>query len=691
MIPQTNYNVNTTPPSPQSVSPTLTLSTSESNSNFYPSPPPSHLRTPPRYSRSQTRYPDLGRVPLHRRGTSRTYERLEDLLREAGYKDTRIFTPEGEHREEAADERHEPKDDAEKRGSIRGSVGAVVGFLAGLMPSAASRSSSLQRHDSYDAPSTAETPSPSSSLPYSPPSPLAHRQAHKQKRGTIQSREPHSPTMMTSSIESLEHTPRPKRKSPSRSTTLVPPNMMHSYPQPTHNVYQRPQHQLVHRISDQSTYTLQRPLLHPQSSRTSWHQQTLDPAAGLSRIAHPRPSKAGAYLRNMTSQPDIPKRPNSTPVHPSRKPFLLNDSDSRSAYNVNDAGHEQPPLPRSWLENVARAVLFGGMGAYVGGPLGPSIIKPEHESVGKTLRPTRSSISQVSPKYLRPQQSRSGLSDRTNTRSITSTNFLAPPELFTKIERGRARKSPGEVSRTRVVCRSAPVSRAGSPTRSVGSGGQRRRAKRAWEGKEREPPRGRGRRDERNRLPTLARTKTEGDIWTTKKQNKPLASGGDNRYLAGWGIDPNSDGDGNDEGRSSSEDDGELNLAQMLVPPKRQNSIKSLRKHLAASSSATGVGPNKGVSKMRGGAASAGGRNVRRRIEDEWDESDAEDLGSGWVRKGYRRKNSGDEDEDVAYPGFLVDDRGFGLKNGVLGSGRSASGKRRAGMPAPWGLIGGGS
>jgi hypothetical protein len=61
------------------------------------------------------------------------------------------------------------------------------------------------------------------------------------------------------------------------------------------------------------------------------------------------------------------------------------------------------------------------------------------------------------------------------------------------------------------------------------------------------------------------------------------------------------------------------------------------------------------------------------------------------VRKGSRRKNSGDEDEDVAYPGFLVDGGGFGLKNGVLGSDRSATDKHRVGLPTTWGLIGGGS
>lgn len=214
--------------------------------------------------------------------------------------------------------------------------------------------------------------------------------------------------------------------------------------------------------------------------------------------------------------------------------------------------------------------------------------------------------------------------------------------------------------------------------------------KKANAGKEREPVRGRRRRNEKTRLPSLASTKTEGDVWVRK--GKSISAGGGNRYLSGWGMEPNSDDDdGEGEARYSSEDDGELNLAQMLVPPKRQNSIKSLRKHLDPSTSA-GVGSARGASRVRRAPVSAVGRNVRQRIaEDEWERSDTEDWGSGWVRKGPRRKNSEDEDEDVAYPGFLVDGRGFGLKNGVQGSGRSLTGKRRVGLPAPWGLIGGGS
>jgi hypothetical protein len=214
-----------------------------------------------------------------------------------------------------------------------------------------------------------------------------------------------------------------------------------------------------------------------------------------------------------------------------------------------------------------------------------------------------------------------------------------------------------------------------------------RQEKRAKVGKSREPTR-RGRRDEKNRLPSLADTKAEGDIWVKKRDKSPTAAGS-NRYLSGWGMDPNSDDDGDDQGKSSSEDDGELNLAQMLVPPKRQNSIKSLRKHLDSSSSA-GNGMIKGRSRVRGppiGAdrRSAGGRQTI--LEDGWDGSDTEEL----MRKGYRRKNSGEGDEDEEYPGFLADGRGLGSKNGLMGSGRSATGKRRVGLPAPWGLIGGGS
>lgn len=81
--------------------------------------------------RPRTRYPShltpdgIPRKPyLHRRGTSKTLESLEDLLREAGYKETRVFSAEP---------------DADRTGELDPSsqssrVSAVVGFIANLMP-----------------------------------------------------------------------------------------------------------------------------------------------------------------------------------------------------------------------------------------------------------------------------------------------------------------------------------------------------------------------------------------------------------------------------------------------------------------------------------------------------------------------------------------------------------------------------
>lgn len=74
----------------------------------------SALHTP---SRGRSAYPahlaragEGPRVPLHRRGTSQTLECFEDLLREAGYKETRVFTPESERAEAAAETRRKQAD-----------------------------------------------------------------------------------------------------------------------------------------------------------------------------------------------------------------------------------------------------------------------------------------------------------------------------------------------------------------------------------------------------------------------------------------------------------------------------------------------------------------------------------------------------------------------------------------------------
>ncbi|KAF5380148.1 hypothetical protein D9615_006102 [Tricholomella constricta] len=701
-----------TPPSPTITSPSLTQSTSNSNSTSTPSTSPPQPTTPPRSSRSRTRYPDLGRVPLHRRGTSKTYERLEDLLREAGYKETRVFTPEGERGEGSAQQDTQSSDQG---GGVKNSVGAFVGFLAGLMPNAtASRSTSSLGLK------------PDEGRAYSPPvSPLAQRQSQKQKerQETVSLSESHSPSYMTSSIESLEPTPRANRRRPpsrSRSHTPLPPPSIYSHSQSSQQDLQRPKHLLVHRATDQYSYTSsRRPPIQSHTSQTSLLHHSSNNMSSLSHphIAQPQPSRAGAYLRHMASAPNMPKRPKSTPTHNKqrRKTLFLNDSDTDSK-NDYDAG---PPLPPTWLESVARAVLFGGMAAYIGGPSivdPPPPLQPQSPVARpKTLRSTRSSISQISShqrtKHLsRPHASpRSGLWDRTNKGkglSVSSVGgLLAPPQLFAQIERGRAGTSASEVSRIRVVCRSAPTSRASSVVRGGGGDVGKEKRDRVRSGKEREHARrrGRGRTAERDRLPSLANTRTEGDGWVGGKRKKTIGAGQGqgqgNRYLSGWGVEAESSDEGGYEGLSSSEEEGELDLAKMLVNPKRQHSIKSLRKHLAAPMN-EGASASSKLMKAAGMTAARGSRSgsVRQSIREDpdWDGSEAEEWGRGWVQKSARRRNSEEDDDDESFAEFFGEGRGEGLgRSGgggrIFGSGRSGTGGSRLGIPGPWGLIGGGS
>ncbi|KIM36614.1 hypothetical protein M413DRAFT_31467 [Hebeloma cylindrosporum] len=631
-------------PTPPSPSPTLTQSGSNSASNSSSSPP--EPMTPlPLEGRSRPRYPGLGRVPLHRRGTSRTYECMEDLLKEAGYKETRIFTPETDRKDVKGD----GGSDDSRLSVVKDGMEAVVGFLAGLMPSASSSKSSPRDYDP-------------------PVSPLTQR--YSGPRRSLDLTEPPTPTTLTSSIDSLrEPTPRASRQQTNSPAPTV--------------IYHRP---ALVRTPSQLSYASRQ--VRKQPSRNSINHV---PPPNLT-IASPRPSRAGAYLRHMASVPDIPPRPNSTPAH--RPRILLNDSDSEgppSIYTRSGNGEgesEEPPLPPTWLETVARAVLFGGTGAYVGGPshfqqdvvrLAPPPFMSTTSKQGKeqVLRATRSSLSQVSSsrrsKYHQrmPLTARSGLSDQ--------TNFLVPPPpppLFSRIERGRAGTSESEVSKTRVVCRSAPGSRSGSVD------GQERRGR----GNKRKQ-------SNQDRLPSLARTKAEGDVWsrTTKRHNARSAAAGGassaNRYLGGWGAESDSEeeGKGHEGVTSEDDDEGELDLARILVPPKRQNSIKSLRKHLAPTDGA-GSSAQAKLKNIAGAIIpGAGGQPAalqRKNTNHDWDgeNNHQEEWGAGWVRKAKGSRAS--EDEDVeSFHGFFGEGR-----TELVGSGRSGTGKRRLGFNGAWGL-----
>ncbi|KZP15881.1 hypothetical protein FIBSPDRAFT_866596 [Athelia psychrophila] len=113
-----------------------------------------------------------GRVPPHRRGTSKTYERMEDLLRETGYKETRVFTPETERAEAEAEKRKERT--LRRAASVRSGVDAVVGFISGLVSRAPSVVADGRVRRPVDASGSTTVAVPQQE--YSPPpSPLANK------------------------------------------------------------------------------------------------------------------------------------------------------------------------------------------------------------------------------------------------------------------------------------------------------------------------------------------------------------------------------------------------------------------------------------------------------------------------------------------------------------------------------------
>ena len=561
---------------------------------------------------------------------------------------------------------------------------AVVGFFAGLLPGAISSRTSLVAQ-----PDSGGSNGPATSQDYSPsPSPLTHRAFQRRVVAgsyDLADTEPHTPSTLTSSIESLgEPTLTLNRSYDSRINNSASTVNVHAP-----RLYDSERPFLPHRNTTPFAHHSQQ--VEKQSSRSSLHLQAIQQQH--SNMVPPRSPRASSYARHMASASSMPPRPSSTPAHISRPAIFVNDHD--------DSGSTQPPLPPSWLESVARAVLFGGTGAYIGGP---SSFSSHHEPLGRpsspsfakrhVLRTTRSSLSQVSSRrtkrHQQPMNRRTGLSDQTNFPMTLTTgsrdSFFGPPLLFSQIERGRSRRSEGEVSKTRVVCRSAPGSRSGSVTRSGGGGND--------DGTERWRRRDRTKRnEERGRLPSLARTQAEGDLWDQERKNE----GGNNRYLSGWDADAHSEA--GSSASSEEEDDGELNLARILVPPKRQNSIKSLRKHLT--SEAAGPGHSALASLKQydtsarrdiGGGDGSGGRRIprilqRRKAKDDedWDGESQEEWGGGWVRKGAAAGNRESEEDSFVGFGFL----GEGRTN-LVGTSKKKNGSGTANRLGFRGLIGGG-
>ncbi|KAF7797062.1 hypothetical protein EIP86_008254 [Pleurotus ostreatoroseus] len=239
--------------------------------------------------------------------------------------------------------------------------------------------------------------------------------------------------------------------------------------------------------------------------------------------AYAQRAAAQGHIRHMASTPNISKRNGA--------------HDGTSRRHASARHHAPPPMPSNWLNSVSNAVAGSSTsGVYIGGPSARRV-------------PVRASR----PSTSGSKDSKPVLTDRTNGGRPLS-GYL------------QAKMAPSTVSTVRVVCRSAPTSRSSS---RVGD----RRALPSDKGKQRDVRSSKGKKSQKpsDSVPSLSTTELENDVWETTWV--------DGRRVSSTFTD-NLDFD------SDSDDDGELDLARMLVNPKRQNSIHSLRRHLHRSESA---------------------------------------------------------------------------------------------------------
>lgn len=514
-----------------------------------------------------------------------------------------MFTPENDRSARSTAEKH----DGGVGNSVRGSVGAVVDFIAGLV----SRGSSLPRET---APLEDSTSQPALHSWSPPPSPLAHALHIRNDRAKRIS------SVASLSSESIRRTHADMSTDASQHTRL-------------HQSSQGPPH---HPRSEHRAH------YHHPNNR---HHHQLNHYSSKTSFTKPNPPNARAYLRHMASAPNIQplmKRPSLSETslrsrvirrehrggNGMRHTFILNDEDSiaepdyepRTRVIMDDDEHQiHPPLPRNWLESVAKALLSG--------VAGPAAVTPDTAST----RTAKTASTQKS----------SALSDKSNReeRGRPLTRGRRPPLLCVQVQDMKAKTSEGQVACTRVMCHSTPTSRANSRVRNSGHDDHTNTMTSGKRGTgDKSGNRRRGKDRDADAMPSLARTKAENDDWMAPRQ----------RYSSGWGIQggaqaypdgmwsDDSDGDDDDD----DEEEGELDLDRLLVPARRQHSIQSLRKHLHRPSSRmfSGHGTPRPRSPRSGRASPFGGAPTGRL---DWgDASWGTGRGRQWLA------SQGEEDED---------------------------------------------
>ncbi|KAI3615390.1 hypothetical protein WG66_003519 [Moniliophthora roreri] len=459
-----------------------------------------HTPTPRRYPSTLT----LG----HPQQTHHKYEGFEELLRQAGYKETRVFTPprEPEHG------RLSPKPKQLDRGDAANSksrLGGVVGFLAGLIPK-----------------STTPTPDPTTSasatpttMPHAPPSPASIQssgcasddEVPFDSPTTIKTIVPPLPTqqeirrMGSTTTLNSQHQPKylrsqhlqAKRQFSDAATGLMPPQP----PIPNHHqLHQRHSYShLNHPSRPASPSPLSRPgtphrpttphrhLSHSRTSSTShvtpFHPAPLYPVSKHSRpttpapVRAPTPSKAHAYLRHMASArglaverddgEDTP-RPLPRTIAPKSKSTSSSgsgSSSSRSGSQTSSATTVDLESSSSDEEDTGtylrRMRSLSRTGSRYDEPSRTRVEAKSNwekamETIGgrRILRHSQSNTSATSSTTSKP------MTDQTNRQSFAPPSRPMTPYLVTRLsstEQSKGRGRDGRETRVNVYCRSRSV------------------------------------------------------------------------------------------------------------------------------------------------------------------------------------------------------------------------------------------
>lgn len=420
---------------------------------------------------------------------------MEDLLKEAGYKETRIFTPETERFPADGDKR---KGDAEGTVSVRESVGAMVGFLAGLVPGHSRQNigappTDLVANDQGDYPGR----------PY-PPSPL---------------------------VPKVEHSSSATSSQRSRKFTIAPPN-------------QRPTSADLETSSGSSGDPPQAHTVHDDTN-PNLDQQSIHSQLSVAKL-QPSRSAAYNYLRHMASTPSIQRR---------------SGEEATSVVDLTERAH--PPLPIAWRENIIAAMNRKGS-------ISTSGLAERRRTLSRP-KSTRTLGAKGNRKNTHEQ------TDERRGRTITrERSSLAPPQI-----NAPRLASPGAVTKINVTCKSAPGSRSSSAVRSTFTGGLLDISQLDNAFRDKGKAVRRSSRRIRSQVPSLVVTGVEGDGWAS-------SDGADTSFHRKQELDCDEDED----------DEGELDLAKMLLHPKRQQSIQSLRQHLQRHTSRSQVRRQSGASAM---------------------------------------------------------------------------------------------